>query len=119
MTTTSRSSSKEKKEKSWHKKIAANRGERWLKNVLAGRRDALLNPSNIRLFRLKLNIHQEAIAKKLNVSESTFGSIERGKRKVSKQLAQQIAAILGTSDHKLFKFVKHDKYIAIIAKSSI
>ena len=105
--------------KNWHKKIARNRGESWRKNMLAGRRDAILNPSNIRLLRLKGDVHQEVIAKKLDMSESTYGAIERGKRMVSGETAKAIASILGVSATKIFKFVRHDKYIAIVVKSVI
>lgn len=105
--------------KNWHKKIAQNRGESWHRNMLAGRRDAFLNPSNIRVLRVKGDFHQDVLAKKLKISESTFGAIERGKRMVSGETAKAIAAILGVNYQKIFKFVKHNKYIAVVAKANI
>jgi len=121
----------------YHVKIARNRnkeGSKWRENMLAGRRDAQINPSNIRKLRLRSGIDQEQFAKKLStsigpilsknpkkkekkikwVSESTFGAIERGKRMVPGEMAKLIAKILGVDANKLFKFVKHDKYIAIV-----
>ena len=103
----------------WHKKIAANRGAAWRKNMLAGRREALLNPSNIRLVRLKKDIHQAVIAKRLDMSESTFGAIERGKRLVKKDVAAEIAEILGAPLQKLFKPAQKQKYVAILVKPVI
>jgi transcriptional regulator with XRE-family HTH domain len=111
--------------------------------MLAGRREAVLNPSNIRLIRLRLNIHQEEMANKISsilaafvksklksnpeakvrkinsVSESTFGSIERGKRLVSAEMSKIISNILRVPPTKLFKFVRHNKYVAIINKSNV
>lgn len=107
------------KSRSWHKKIAKNRGESWHKNMLAGRRDAVLNPSNIRLLRMRGNVYQDVIAKKLGMSESTFGAVERGKRMVSTEAAKAIAAYLSVDVKKIFKFVRHGKYIAIIVKTAI
>jgi DNA-binding XRE family transcriptional regulator len=117
MQTSSRTASKSNS--NWHKKIAKNRGESWRKNMLAGRRDAILNPSHVRLLRLKYDIHQAEIAKKINISESTFGAIERAKRMVNGGDAQKIAAALNVAKEKIFRFVKHDKYLAIIVKSGI
>lgn len=103
----------------WHKKIAANRGEKWKRNMLAGRREALLNPSNIRIVRLRKNVHQSVLAKKLGMSEGKFGAIERGKQMVKKDVAEMIASQLGTPLQKLFKFVEKKKYIAITQKTEV
>lgn len=103
----------------WHKKIAQARGERWKQNVLAGRRDAMLNPSNIRLARVKQNILQSAIAQKLGISEAAFGAIERGRQKVKSDLAKQIALILSLPVKKLFLPVGKEKYLAVIRKQTI
>lgn len=86
--------------------------------MLEGRRLAILNPSNIRLARLKKNFDQERLAKALGFSESTFGAIERGKRLVKKDVAVSIASKLGQPLQKLFAS-KGKKFVALIPKSSI
>jgi DNA-binding XRE family transcriptional regulator len=101
----------------WHKKIAKNRGESWHKNMLAGRMDAELNPSVLRLVRLTKRINQSDLAKSLDISESTFGAIERSKRPVSAELASKISKVLGTPIGKIFKPNARKKYVAIIIKA--
>lgn len=101
-----------------HKKIAANRGASWRKNLVAGRRDVALNPSNMRIARLKKNIDQARIAKHMDWSESTVGAIERAKRMVKPNEAQGIAKILGYPVNKLFR-AKGKKLVAIISKNDL
>lgn len=112
----------------WHNKIATARGSTWHKNMLIGRREAVLNPSNIRLARLKKEMHQDQLAKRLEMSESTYGAIERGKRPVKTDQAKEIASHLGMPVEKLFRQYskRHNprkpsqtKYVAIIQKSLI
>ena len=112
-------SPKAKGPSNWHKKIAANRGLKWRKNIALGRRDAQLNPSNIRLQRLKIGVQQEDIAKQLKISESTFGSIERGKRLVKLDVAKQISQRLKLPLNKLFKSKSKNKYVALINRPAI
>ena len=103
---------------SWSQKISASRGKQWLKNVAAGRRDASLNPSNIRLLRLRQGLDQESLARLVGISESTFGAIERGRRPVKKEVAQAIANTLKTVLPKVFT-QKAKKFIAVIQKQRI
>jgi ribosome-binding protein aMBF1 (putative translation factor) len=107
--------------KDWHHKIAASRKKNanWKKNIVLGRRDAQINPSVIRLLRLKRGIQQSDIATKLKISESSFGAIERGRAQVNKELASQIAKILASSPQAMFKQGKKKKLVAIIKSSSI
>lgn len=86
--------------------------------MLEGRRLAILNPSMIRLARLKKDMHQSILAERMKMSESTFGAIERGKRLVKKDVAVQIASILDIPIAKIF-LSKGKKYVAVIQKSSI
>lgn len=102
----------------WHAKIAKNRGDKWKENFMAGRMDAQLNPTVLRLARLKLNVHQEDIAKRLDLSESTYGSIERAKRLVKDDDAQKISKVLKQPVEKLFRR-KGKKFIAAHAKPGI
>lgn len=102
----------------WHVKIAKARGERWRKNVLAGRRDARLNPSLICLCRIKKNVMQSEIAKKLGMSESAFGKIERGKQLVKIDTAKAISLLLGVPMAKLFKS-EGKKFVAVVQRPAI
>ena len=113
------------KSKPWHSKIAAARGSSWHRNMLNGRREAVLNPSMIRLARLKKSVHQAEISKKLDLSESTFGAIERGKRPVKTDTANAIASYLNQPVEKLFRQItrrnprkpEKAKFVAVIQKS--
>lgn len=99
----------------WHKKIAESRKKNtsWKKNLAKGRLQAALNPSILRRARLEKGLPQEALAKKLGVSESTFGAIELGKRMVKLPAAKVLASALGKSIEKLFIAAKvPDKYLA-------
>lgn len=89
----------------WHKKIAVSRGKNkeWIKNLAQGKLRAALNPSLIRLARLEKGLHQAVLSSKLNVSESTFGAIELGKRLVKPDMADEIAQLLGKKYSDLFK----------------
>ena len=102
----------------WHTKIAANRGAKWRKNMLAGRREAMLNPSLLRLIRIKKEVTQLEIAESLEVSESTYGAIERGKQLVKKDAALTIAKKLDEPVSRLFKR-EGKKFIAVIQKAAI
>ncbi len=114
MKSTTKSNSKD-----YFKKIAINRGGKgssWHKNMLAGRRDAQLNPSLIRLARLRRQLHQSVIANRLNLSESTYGAVERGKRLVDEVTARKTSDLLGVPMTKLFKS-NGKKFVAVIPKS--
>lgn len=90
--------------KSWHKKIAIARAKNpeWRENLSLGKMKAELNPSAIRKARLEKQMHQEDIAKQLNMAKSTFGNIELGRQLVRKSVAHQIAKILSKPVNKLF-----------------
>lgn len=102
----------------WHRKIADARGEEWKKNVLEGRREVQLNPSNIRILRLRKKLMQSVFAKKLNMSESAFGAIERGHQPVPKETADKISSLLGAPIAKLFK-PEGKKFVAVVQKQTI
>lgn len=103
----------------WNKKISGKRGKTWIENMIKGRRDAITNPSNIRLVRLKEGLQQEAVAKKAGMSIATFGGIERGKRPVKEERARRIASVLRKPLDKLFKKTPKNKFIAISQRYGI
>jgi transcriptional regulator with XRE-family HTH domain len=87
---------------------------------MEGRRDAFLNPSNIRLMRMKKEILQTDIAEKLGMSLSTFGAVERGKRLVKQPVVKQLSEILNAPPAKLFKpgHLKK-KFVAVIVRPAV
>lgn len=107
-----------KVKKDWRKKIAANRGAKWRKNVGVGHRLVEANPSLVRLHRLKKAWNQAEMALKLQMNPSTFGPIERGAQTVDEASAKKIASFLGQPVGKLFRKEK-SKFIAVLAPSSI
>ncbi|NJM09374.1 MAG: helix-turn-helix domain-containing protein [Bdellovibrionaceae bacterium] len=112
------SQSQAEKSSIWHKKIAESRGEKWLKSVARGRRDAALNPSVIRLARMNRDMRQKTMAQKLNISEASFCAIERGRQSVKESMAIRISEILGFKLGALFKR-DGEKFVAVIRKHSI
>ncbi len=125
MQVTSAKSSVKTPKKDWHHKIAKNRGKEWVKNIMAGRREAQLNPSVMRQIRLQKGIFQDKLASLVDLSESTYGAIERGRQFVKRERANQIAKRLGVTVPELFKQVstkgkKDDhKFVAILIKNSL
>lgn len=88
------------------KSIAASRGEQWRKNLVEGRLDSRLNPSNIQLMRLNRRLNQFDMAEKTDMSVSVYGSIERGRKGVDRKMAQLIASILKYPVSDLFDLDK-------------
>ena len=106
--------------KNQHKNIAKARGERWKKNLIIGRREAMLNPTLIRLARLKKGLQQEDCAEKLKISTSAWAAIERGRQKIKFESASKIAKIFGKPVNLFFSGDnKTGKFIATIQKSVI
>lgn len=100
-----------------NKKVALNRGDNWRLNLVKGKLNASLNPTKLRLFRVKRGISHDTLAKRLDISTNTYGSIERGQRPVSRDRAEAISKLFGRKKESFFK--KHEeypnKYIAIQA----
>lgn len=98
-----------------NRKIAKGRGPAWKKALVAGRLEAQLKPTTLRVLRVKKSINQTVLAQKIGVSTASFGSIERGKRAVSKERASLIAKELGTTTGKLFGGKNEKKLLALSA----
>lgn len=60
--------------------------------------------NKIKKFRLKHNLTQEELAKKVGVRRETIVFLEQGKYNPSLNLAHQVAKVLKTSIDKLFIF---------------
>jgi DNA-binding XRE family transcriptional regulator len=84
----------EAKTHNWNKKVAAKRGPKWHKSLLMGRLQAQMNPTAIRLRRVKKNKTQVEIAKKVGLSTSTYTAIETGRRPAKEESAKLITSVL-------------------------
>ena len=116
--------SKEKINLTQHQKIAENRGSKWRERLVAGRIEAQLNPSVMKIARLRARIDQASFAEKLAIEPSTYGAIERGKQRVRPSRAKAIAKLLRMPIDKLFEQTKcknspKPKYIAIVRKQQL
>jgi len=102
--------------KTRHQKIAESRGAAWAKAIVAGRMDAVVNPTELRIARLSKRLKQEQLAKTIGLTESSYGEIERGRRQVSKETANKISKALGQSLTHLFKQKDKDGTKFIVQK---
>lgn len=96
----------------WNQKVAANRGESWRSALLTGRLEASMNPTKIRLERIKQKKSQTDIAKKLGLTYATYGAIEGGRRQVREERAKEIAELLGLKFKSAFATMEDGKFIA-------
>jgi len=98
-----------------NKKVALNRGENWRLNLVKGKLNASLNPTKLRLYRVKKGLSHDTVAKEIGVSTNTYGSIERGQRPVSKERAEAISKLFNRKKETFFKIHKDypNKLIAL------
>lgn len=87
----------------WNQKVAKSRGLEWRKKLLAGRLDVQMHPTLIRLRRIKKNATQTEIATAVGMSDTTYSAVESGRRPVTRERAEKIAACLGLAFDKAFK----------------
>lgn len=85
-----------------NKNVAKNRGEEWRKSLVQGKLDAQLNPSKLKILRVKMKVPQETIADRAKLTLTYYGMIERGTRKASKEHADKICAAVGKKISELF-----------------
>ncbi len=96
----------------WNAKVAKKRGSAWRSKLISGRLDAAINPTRLRLARIKKGVSQAEVAKTLGVPTSTYGSIERGHLTVAKKKAVKIAIILKKAMTDLFNYKEKDVLVA-------
>lgn len=98
----------------WNQKVAKSRGKEWNKKLMAGKLEARINPTNLRLSRVKKGLTQTNIADDLKVTYATYGAYENGKRAVKLSLANEISNKLNEDFKKLFTPHKKlkDKFVA-------
>lgn len=102
----------------WNQKVANNRGLEWRKKLLAGRLDIQMNPTHLRLKRIKKNKTQMELAALSGMSNTTYGAVESGRRPVVKEKGEKIAKALGVAFDTAFEQVKNHKnrFIAVRSK---
>jgi len=102
----------------WNQKVANNRGLEWRKKLLTGRLDVQMNPSHLRLKRIKKNKTQMELAALSGMSNTTYGAVESGRRPIAKEKAERIAKALGISFDTAFSQAKNHKnrFIAVRGK---
>lgn len=100
------------REITWNDKVSAKRGPEWKKKLVAGRLDAVSNPTNLRKLRAKKALSQTTVANDVSLSLATYGAIERGKRLVRREMANKIAKTLRVKKADIFK-QDGKKFIAI------
>lgn len=99
----------------WNQKVAKNRGLEWRKKLLAGRLDVQMNPTQLRLKRIKKNKTQIELASQIGMSYTTYGAVESGRRPVAKAKAEKIAKALGIAFDTAFSVSKKhpNRYLAV------
>ena len=102
----------------WNKKVSANRGLEWRKKLLAGRLDIQMNPTHLRLKRIKKNKTQMELAALSGMSNTTYGAVESGRRPVVKEKGEKIAKTLGLAFDTAFSQTKNHKnrFVALRGK---
>jgi DNA-binding XRE family transcriptional regulator len=74
--------------------VSLARSNEWKKKLVNGKLDSQLNPSKLKISRVKMNVPQEVISKKVGLSISYYGMIERGTRMASKDMALKISKLM-------------------------
>jgi DNA-binding XRE family transcriptional regulator len=88
-----------------NREIAQNRDRQWIPKMVASKYAYSLKPSRLRDARLELGKSQEEMAKMIELSHTTYGDIERGKRVTRKETAERIA---GAVSRKLLDLFEKD-----------
>lgn len=94
-----------------NRKVAQNRGEKWKSNLLLGKLDD--TAPKLQSIRVKKQLSQAAMAKKLGCSLITYGDIERGNRKAKKDRVSAICNLLNAKQKDVFKPVDDELFLAI------
>jgi DNA-binding XRE family transcriptional regulator len=109
-----------RKKEHFNKRVAQARGPDWVEKLSQGKIDSKMNPSFLCNARVQAGLRQADIAKKVNVSLSSYCAIERGHRKVKEITALVIASVLNKKMHSLFDpcpdDTQYSKFVASLMK---
>lgn len=101
-----------------NRKVAESRGKSWLSKLGAGKFEARYNPTLLRTLRVERGWNQERLAELIDSSQASYGAIERSHRFITGKKAAILAQKLSVPLSKLFKNVKGEKYLALLARGS-
>lgn len=93
----------------WNQKVAKARGNDWNNKLMAGRLEARINPTLLRICRVKKGLTQTKLADELGLTYATYGAYESGNRPIKEKVADKISEILGHA--KLFQPIKNTKKV--------
>jgi len=96
----------------WNDKVSQKRGAEWRAKLVHGRLDAAMNPTKLKLKRVAKNLSQEEVAEKLGLSLTTYGAIERGRRPVKFDLANELAKVLKSKKADILTKTPKGKFLA-------
>lgn len=89
--------------KARNRKISKTRDrKKWRDSIIKGRLEGVTRITALRKARSNLLLGQEKVAKALSTTTQTYCSIERAKRRVTKERAAEIARIVKAPLSKLF-----------------
>jgi len=91
-----------------NRKVADNRGEKWRRNLRAGRLSVQLNPSKLRIKRMSEGFTQDQLAKLIEVSLPTYCAIDKGDRTIKESAVKKICDALKIKKYSEF-FYKDSK----------
>lgn len=91
--------------------ISRNRNPKWVEKMVEGLFKYAADPTKLRSARLEKRKSQEDVALAVDLSHTTYGDIERGKRPVRKETAERIAEQFSKRVQDLFE-KKGKKFIA-------
>jgi DNA-binding XRE family transcriptional regulator len=97
--------------KNTNRDIARNRDKSWIGKMVQGKIDYALKPSKLRVARMEKRLSQEDMAEPNELSPTTYGDIERGKRLVKRGVAEKIAGMVSKRLKDLFD-AQGKKFIA-------
>lgn len=79
---------------------------------MTGRLNAITNPTQIRLARIKKGLTQTDVAKEIGLTYATYGAIEAGRRKMKEERAKRISDLLGLNIRRAFVTLDSGKLVA-------
>lgn len=86
-----------------NREISRNRDPKWIPKMVDAKYVYATSPSKLRIVRMAQKKSQEEIALSNDLSHTTYGDIERGKRLVRKETAERIAGALSKKVTDLFE----------------
>lgn len=97
--------------KNTNREISRGRDKSWIGKMVSSKIDYALKPSKLRTARMEKHLSQEQVATPNELSQTTYGDIERGKRLVKKGVAERISTQVGKKMKDMFE-EKGKKFVA-------